>query len=198
MRFGAAVALSALLMAVAGALFAYRDGAGSTADVALASSAPVSQVDAPAMVMSAATPIGGDESAVFEGEPAPEATVAAAVVVAAVVRPPTPSVAPPPPAVEVVVPEPMVIASHASLYDAVAAAFPDQADRAYRIVVCESSGNARANTGNGYYGLWQFDLATWRSVGGAGLPSEASVGEQVARARSLYERRGWSPWECAS
>ena len=54
-----------------------------------------------------------------------------------------------------------------------------------------------ANTGNGYYGLWQFDLATWQSVGGAGLPSDTSIEEQVARAPALYDRRGWSPWECA-
>lgn len=83
------------------------------------------------------------------------------------------------------------------LYERLTAAFPGQADLAYSVVMCESSGNAATNTGNGYYGMWQFDLPTWQSVGGAGLPSEASVDEQIMRARMLFDSRGWSPWECA-
>lgn len=83
------------------------------------------------------------------------------------------------------------------LYDALTAAFPEDPDRAYAVVMCESSGNASANTGNGYYGLWQFDLGTWQSVGGSGLPSDASVDEQIMRARMLFDSRGWSPWGCA-
>jgi hypothetical protein len=77
-----------------------------------------------------------------------------------------------------------------------AAAFPDPADAAvaHRIVRCESSANAAANTGNGYYGMWQFDLATWQAVGGAGLPSDASPQEQTARARKLFDLKGWWPW----
>jgi len=83
------------------------------------------------------------------------------------------------------------------LYEHLTAAFPEDPDLAYAVVMCESSGNAAANTGNGYYGMWQFDLGTWQSVGGTGLPSDASVDEQIMRARMLYERRGWQPWECA-
>lgn len=83
------------------------------------------------------------------------------------------------------------------LYERLASVFPENPERAYTVVMCESSGNAAANTGNGYYGMWQFDLATWQSVGGSGLPSDASVDEQIMRARMLYERRGWQPWECA-
>lgn len=83
------------------------------------------------------------------------------------------------------------------LYERLAAAFPEQAEVAYAVVMCESSGNASANTGNGYYGMWQFDLGTWQSVGGTGLPSDASVDEQIMRARMLFDSRGWSPWGCA-
>ncbi len=50
------------------------------------------------------------------------------------------------------------------------------------------------NTGNGYYGAYQFDLATWRSVGGAGLPSDATPAEQDMRAGMLLARRGLAPW----
>lgn len=63
-----------------------------------------------------------------------------------------------------------------------------------RITQCESGGNYGTNTGNGYYGAYQFDLQTWRSVGGYGLPSNASPAEQDRRAAMLYSRRGASPW----
>src|SRR4051794_36823896 len=63
---------------------------------------------------------------------------------------------------------------------------------------CESSGDYGIDTGNGYYGAYQFDLSTWRSVGGSGSPSNASATEQDYRALYLYRMRGWSPWSCAS
>jgi uncharacterized protein YabE (DUF348 family) len=59
---------------------------------------------------------------------------------------------------------------------------------------CESGGNPRAVNPAGYYGLYQFDLGTWRSVGGSGLPTSASAGEQTYRAKLLYKQRGRSPW----
>jgi LysM repeat protein len=63
-----------------------------------------------------------------------------------------------------------------------------------RIRMRESGGNYATNTGNGYYGAYQFDLPTWRSNGGTGLPSEASPAEQDMRAQMLYDRRGCNPW----
>lgn len=63
-----------------------------------------------------------------------------------------------------------------------------------RIRAKESGGNYSTNTGNGYYGAYQFDLGTWRGVGGSGLPSNASPEEQDMRAKMLYDRRGCSPW----
>lgn len=63
---------------------------------------------------------------------------------------------------------------------------------------CESSGNPQAVNPAGYYGLFQFDLGTWASVGGTGLPSDASPAEQLERAKILYSQRGWQPWGCAS
>ena len=62
---------------------------------------------------------------------------------------------------------------------------------------CESTSTYNINTGNGYYGAYQFDLSTWQSVGGSGLPSNASPAEQDYRALYLYRMRGWSPWTCA-
>jgi hypothetical protein len=51
-----------------------------------------------------------------------------------------------------------------------------------------------ANTGNGYYGAYQFDLTTWQGVGGTGYPHLASPAEQDMRAQILYDDRGASPW----
>lgn len=63
---------------------------------------------------------------------------------------------------------------------------------------CESGGNPATNTGNGYYGLYQFSLGTWQSVGGTGLPSEATAAEQTMRAQILQQRAGWGQWpHCA-
>lgn len=59
---------------------------------------------------------------------------------------------------------------------------------------CESGGNPRAVNPAGYYGLYQFDLGTWRSVGGSGMPNQASAAEQTHRAQILYSQRGRSPW----
>lgn len=59
---------------------------------------------------------------------------------------------------------------------------------------CESSLTYSINTGNGYFGAYQFDLPTWRSVGGVGNPADAPAEEQDARARLLYARRGAQPW----
>lgn len=59
---------------------------------------------------------------------------------------------------------------------------------------CESGGNPRAVNPAGYYGLYQFNVATWRGVGGSGLPHHASAGEQTYRAKLLYASRGRSPW----
>jgi uncharacterized protein YabE (DUF348 family) len=61
---------------------------------------------------------------------------------------------------------------------------------------CESGGNPRAVNSAGYYGLYQFALSTWASVGGSGNPINASAGEQTARAQTLFARGGAGQWGC--
>jgi hypothetical protein len=70
------------------------------------------------------------------------------------------------------------------------------ADDWYRLRMCESGNNYAINTGNGYYGAYQFDLSTWRSVGGTGYAHQASPAVQDALALKLWQQRGWSPWAC--
>jgi len=64
--------------------------------------------------------------------------------------------------------------------------------------MCESGGNYATNTGNGYYGAYQFDLGTWHGLGYSGLPSDASPATQDEAARKLQAERGWSPWPACS
>lgn len=59
---------------------------------------------------------------------------------------------------------------------------------------CESGGNPRAVNPAGYYGLYQFSLSTWRSVGGSGNPRDASSAEQTKRAKILYNKAGAGQW----
>jgi len=68
----------------------------------------------------------------------------------------------------------------------------------HALALCESSDNPTAVSSSGRYrGLYQFDLTTWRSVGGSGDPAAATRTEQTHRARLLYAVRGAQPWpEC--
>jgi resuscitation-promoting factor RpfA len=63
---------------------------------------------------------------------------------------------------------------------------------------CESSGNYAVNTGNGYYGAYQFDAQTWHGLGYPGLASNAPPAVQDQAAQRLYQSRGWQPWPACS
>lgn len=63
---------------------------------------------------------------------------------------------------------------------------------------CESGGNYRIDTGNGFYGAYQFDLRTWHGLGYGGLPSSASPSTQDEAAARLQAVRGWEPWPACS
>ncbi|WP_366180498.1 resuscitation-promoting factor [Actinomyces timonensis] len=65
-----------------------------------------------------------------------------------------------------------------------------------RLAQCESGGDPRAVNPAGYYGLYQFSLDTWASVGGTGNPIDASPEEQTMRAKILQRRSGWGQWGC--
>ena len=67
-----------------------------------------------------------------------------------------------------------------------------------RLRMCESGGSYGINTGNGYYGAYQFDLQTWHGLGLGGRPDQASPAAQDAAARRLQADRGWSPWPVCS
>lgn len=67
---------------------------------------------------------------------------------------------------------------------------------------CESGGNYQTNTGNGFYGAYQFDASTWRSNAPPEwnnvLAHQAPPDIQDLAAQNLQSRRGWHPWpSCA-
>ena len=78
--------------------------------------------------------------------------------------------------------------------DGAAAASAVGGDVWAQLAQCESGGNPTTNTGNGFYGMYQFTASTWASVGGSGLPSDASAEEQTMRAQILQQRAGWGQW----
>jgi len=63
---------------------------------------------------------------------------------------------------------------------------------------CESGGRWHVNTGNGYYGAYQFADRTWHGLGFHGRPDLAKPATQSAAAMKLHSRQGWRPWpSCA-
>ncbi len=64
---------------------------------------------------------------------------------------------------------------------------------------CESGGNYSADTGNGFYGAYQFTQQTWTDLGMPGTPNQASPAMQDAAAQKLQAAAGWGQWPaCAA
>ncbi|MFC5805609.1 transglycosylase family protein [Streptomyces formicae] len=69
------------------------------------------------------------------------------------------------------------------------------------LAACESSGNWRANTGNGFYGGLQFTPSTWRGHGGTRFAPRAdlaSPAEQISVAKRVLRHQGWGAWPVCS
>lgn len=72
--------------------------------------------------------------------------------------------------------------------------------KAQSVIRCESGGNYSINTGNGYYGAWQFNYSSWHANGGgayAQYPHQATKAQQDQVAYNYYQKAGWRPWACA-
>ena len=68
------------------------------------------------------------------------------------------------------------------------------------IAACESSGNWKANTGNGHYGGLQFTQSSWVAAGGLKYAPRAHLAtrkEQITVAKRLAALQGMSAWSCA-
>jgi hypothetical protein len=67
-----------------------------------------------------------------------------------------------------------------------------------RLRWCESGGRYDRNSGNGFYGAYQFLPSTWHGLGLRGMPHEAAPEVQDAAARKLQARSGWGQWPVCS
>lgn len=67
-----------------------------------------------------------------------------------------------------------------------------------RLRQCESGGNYAINTGNGFYGAYQFDRRTWQGLGYPGTADQAAPSTQDDAAARLQAARGWQPWPACS
>jgi len=67
-----------------------------------------------------------------------------------------------------------------------------------RLRACESGGRYNINSGNGFYGAYQFHPRTWRGLGFPGLPHQAPPEMQDEAARKLQARSGWGQWPVCS
>jgi resuscitation-promoting factor RpfA len=63
-----------------------------------------------------------------------------------------------------------------------------------RLRRCESGGRYDINTGNGFYGAYQFVPSTWRGLGFPGMPHQAPPHVQDEAAQKLQARSGWGQW----
>lgn len=76
---------------------------------------------------------------------------------------------------------------------------PASGDRFDALAQCESGGDPTTNTGNGYYGAFQFSKSTWDSMGtGIAYPHHASYEVQKDAAIRLQARSGWGQWPACS
>src|SRR4051812_7322941 len=63
---------------------------------------------------------------------------------------------------------------------------------------CESGGRYTSNTGNGFFGAYQFHPRTWRTRGSPGLPHQAPPEGRDGAARKPQPRSGWGQWPVCS
>ncbi len=65
-----------------------------------------------------------------------------------------------------------------------------------RLRSCE--GAYTSNTGNGYYGAYQYDIGTWGGYKGYPHAAAAPPAVQDQKAWETYKARGWQPWPSCS
>ena len=79
---------------------------------------------------------------------------------------------------------------------------PALGDAWYQLRMCESGNTYARNSGNGYYGAYQFNISTWRSNAPDGWqdvrPDQAPEAIQDQAALNLYNDRGFGPWPACS
>jgi hypothetical protein len=68
------------------------------------------------------------------------------------------------------------------------------ADSLLRLRLCESGGTYNRNSGNGYYGAYQYAISSWGGYGGYARADLAPAEVQDAKVMADIATRGWYPW----
>ena len=78
----------------------------------------------------------------------------------------------------------------------------DLAEAFAQLRQCEAGGAYDRNSGNGFYGAYQFNFSTWQGYADSKwkskLPYLAPASVQDKAALRLYQARGWQPWPACS
>lgn len=64
----------------------------------------------------------------------------------------------------------------------------------YNLRLCESGNTYSRNSGNGYFGAYQYNIGTWANFAGYARPDLAPPAVQDEKARQTQAARGWRPW----
>lgn len=67
-----------------------------------------------------------------------------------------------------------------------------------RLRECESGGNYAEDTGNGFFGAYQFSQSTWSDLGYPGRPDQVPAAVQDDAAMRLQAQSGWGQWPACS
>ena len=89
---------------------------------------------------------------------------------------------------------PVAVAAASSSAQVVAPVVGSPGGLAQRVCSRESGCNYAENTGNGYYGAYQFDNGTWGDFDGYASANLAPPAVQDAKFQQEYATRGCSPW----
>jgi hypothetical protein len=104
---------------------------------------------------------------------------------------PAPAAAPTAPPGTTTAPPPVAVPSPTSGEGATAQDFAE-------LRQCESGDNYTEDTGNGFYGAYQFDAPTWADLGFPGRPDQEPPAMQDQAAEELQARSGWGQWPACS
>lgn len=75
---------------------------------------------------------------------------------------------------------------------------PATPENMLKLRLCEAGNIYTRNSGNGYYGAYQFNIGTWNNFGGYARADLAPAEVQDAKFMETYNRRGWAPWPACS
>jgi hypothetical protein len=185
--------------AVAGAGSGARSGAGSASSGRQAATRPLgvvaAQVGSRLVLDSLAVP-GGPQGGPVSPPPGGVTVAISSLLIPVIAPPSSPTLAatPPTPAVapvtRVVVPT--------TLPTTVQSGVPPAGGVWAELRQCESGGDYSIDTGNGYYGAYQFSATTWHGLGYPGLPNQAAPSVQDQAAQRLQARSGWGQWPACS